>query len=110
MNISGSLRRVPTARTGAVVIRAPGKAAIHSATRAWRGWCALVWAKPRCCQDALRPRTILAMSGVCHGSDGARCPGGDLGTCASRRLNTSVACGVCEVGTRPSPDGPCVGV
>ena len=48
-------------------MRAPGKAAIHSGTRAWRSWCALVWSKPRCCQDTLRPRAILAMFGCATG-------------------------------------------
>ena len=43
----------------------------------------------------------------CFGVDSSRCPGGPPGTCARNRVNTSVACGTCEPGTREMTDGPC---
>ena len=43
----------------------------------------------------------------CHGADRARCPGGRPGTCAQRRLNTSIACEECEPFTYMTHDGPC---
>ena len=43
----------------------------------------------------------------CFGVDSGRCPGGPPGTCARNRVNTSVACGACEPGTRGTTDGPC---
>ena len=42
----------------------------------------------------------------CHGIK-ERCPGGAPGTCAKNRLNTSLACGECEVGTRATTSGEC---
>lgn len=44
---------------------------------------------------------------TCHGVEG-RCPGGVPGTCAEHRLNTSIACGECIPGTRPTTSGACV--
>ena len=43
----------------------------------------------------------------CHGADWRRCPGGQPGTCAPQRLNTSTACEECEPYTCGSNDGPC---
>ena len=43
---------------------------------------------------------------MCHGIR-KRCPGGDPGTCAENRDNTSLACGECLVGTRPTTSGAC---
>ena len=43
----------------------------------------------------------------CHGEDWKRCPGGDPGTCAEHRINTSIACDECEPFTRMTNDGPC---
>ena len=42
----------------------------------------------------------------CHGIE-ERCPGGAPGTGAKNRLNTSLACGECEVGTRATTSGEC---
>ena len=42
----------------------------------------------------------------CHGIE-ERCPCGAPGTCAKKRLNTSLACGKCEVGTRATTSGEC---
>ena len=52
------------------------------------------------------PATNAGDAWACHGSDNQRCPGGDPGTSATRRVNTSIARGECEVGTRSSNDGP----
>ena len=43
----------------------------------------------------------------CFGADWARCPGGRPGTCAQRRLNTSIACEECEPFTYMTHHGPC---
>ena len=43
----------------------------------------------------------------CFGVDAGRCPGGPPGSCARNRLNTSVACGACERGTRETTGGAC---
>ena len=42
----------------------------------------------------------------CHGIK-QRCPGGDPGTCARNRVNTSLACGECRLGTRATSSGAC---
>ena len=42
----------------------------------------------------------------CHGIE-ERCPGGRLGTCARNRVNTSLACGECTLGTRATTSGAC---
>ena len=42
----------------------------------------------------------------CYGIEG-RCPGGDPGTCAKNRVNTSLACGECRLGTRATSSGVC---
>ena len=43
----------------------------------------------------------------CHGADWRRCPGGVPGTCAEKRMNSSIACGECEAFTRMTNAGPC---
>ena len=42
----------------------------------------------------------------CHGIE-QRCPGGSPGTCARNRVNTSLACGECTLGTRATTSGAC---
>lgn len=42
----------------------------------------------------------------CHGI-AKRCPGGSPGTCARNRVNTSLACGECTLGTRATTSGAC---
>ncbi len=44
----------------------------------------------------------------CFGEDGQlRCPGGPLSTCAPGRVNSSVACSLCEPGLAPAKSGRC---
>jgi len=42
----------------------------------------------------------------CHRNE-KRCPGGSPGTCARNRVNTSLACGECKLGTRATTSGAC---
>ena len=42
----------------------------------------------------------------CHGIK-QRCPRGDPDTCARNRVNTSLACGECQLGTRATSSGAC---
>ena len=43
----------------------------------------------------------------CYGTDWRRCPGGVPGTCAERRVNSSIACEECEAFTRQTAGGSC---
>ena len=57
-------------------------------------------------EEYFAPRDNAGDVWKCHGVK-ERCPGGHPRTCAKNRLNTSLACGECEVGTRATTSGRC---